>query len=245
MYIKKMVHIEPLPKPNLGNTKMNCNNVISKKLTEFPMTNEAFSTSSFNIIVGKPGQGKTSLMTCFVKTLFKKVFETIYIFMPEGSRASIENDVFGKHLPPEQVFTDLTVENITQLYQDLQKNAKEGWYSLVIIDDLQTSLKDKEILNILKRVITKTRHLRTTVFLLQQNYIACDKSLRELASNIIIYNLGKSQLSRIFDEVLQMDKAKYEKLIDLCFIEPHDWLLINLHKSRSIYRMGDLVVFGD
>jgi KaiC/GvpD/RAD55 family RecA-like ATPase len=42
------------------------------------MLEDAFSTNSFNIIVGKMGQGKTSLITNFVKHDFRKVFETIF-----------------------------------------------------------------------------------------------------------------------------------------------------------------------
>ena len=89
------------------------------------------------------------------------------------------------------------------------------------------------------------RHLRTTIFLLQQNFQALAKPLRELTSNLIVFNLGKSQLEKIFDEVIQLDKDKYQAIIDISFKDPHDWILINLHKSRSIYRMFDLLVIED
>jgi len=65
------------------------------------------------------------------------------------------------------------------------------------------------------------------------------KPLRELASNLIIFNLGKSQLEKVFEEVIQLNKDKYQEIIDISFKDPHDWILINLHKSRNIYRMFD------
>ena len=89
------------------------------------------------------------------------------------------------------------------------------------------------------------RHLRTTIFLLQQNFQALVKPLRELVSNVITFNIGKSQLEKIFDEAIQMDKDKYQQLIDVCFKEPHDWILINLHKSRTIYKMFDKVIISN
>ena len=61
------------------------------------------------------------------------------------------------------------------------------------------------------------RHLRTTIFLLQQNFQASVKPLRELCSNLILFNLGKSQLEKVFDELVQLDKDKYQEIIDLCF----------------------------
>ena len=89
------------------------------------------------------------------------------------------------------------------------------------------------------------RHLRCTIFLLQQNFQALQKPLRELVSNLVIFNVGKSQLSKIFEEIVQMEKEKYEKLIQVSFIEPHDWILINFHRSKKIYRMFDEIVFDE
>ena len=45
------------------------------------MIDEAFSTNSFNVVCGRMGQGKTSLVTSLVKSEFNKCFETIYVFM--------------------------------------------------------------------------------------------------------------------------------------------------------------------
>ena len=225
-----MISIKVLPKPDLEKVKMSCDGVIHKKLLKYPMIEEAFSTNSFNVVCGRMGQGKTSLVTSLVKSEFKKCFETIYVFMPANSRASIENDIYGKHLPSEQLFDTLTLANITQVYEEVQEHSKEKWHSLILIDDFQQSLKDPKIINILQKIITKMRHLRCTIFLLQQNFQA------------LAFNLGKSQLEKIFVECIQMDKDKYQEIIDLCFKDPHDWILINLHKSRTMYRMFDQIV---
>ena len=89
------------------------------------------------------------------------------------------------------------------------------------------------------------RHLRTTIFLLQQNFQALAKPLRELASNLIIFNLGRSQLTKVFEEVIQLHKDKFQEIVDISFKDPHDWILINLHKSRSIYRNFDKLIIND
>jgi hypothetical protein len=239
-----MVKIKILEKPPLKPTKMICDNVIDNKLTEYPMIKEAFSTTSFNIILGKMEQGKTSLFTSFLnnKNIFKKSFHSIYVFMPSNSRQSIEDDIFEKYLPKEQLYDNLSVENLTEVYNQLKKDSKEGCFSLLLIDDFGASLKDPDILDMLKKIITKMRHLRCSIFILQQNWQQMPKQLRELVSNVITFNIGKSQLEKLFNEAIQLHKDKYQEIIDTCFIDPHDWLLINLHKSRSIYRNMDLVV---
>jgi len=141
------------------------------------------------------------------------------------------------------LFDSLTLENISQVYEEIQEHSKEKYNSLIIIDDFQVALKDANIIKVLQKIITKMRHLRTSIFILNQNFQALHKPLRELASNIIFFNLGKSQLSKLFEEIIQIDKSKYDKLIDIAFVDPHDYLLVNLHKSRSIYKNGDRIIF--
>ena len=89
------------------------------------------------------------------------------------------------------------------------------------------------------------RHLRCSIFLLNQNFQALHKSLRELITNLIVFNVGKSQLNKIFEEVVQMDKNKYQDLIDLAYQNKNDWLAINVNGSRNIYRMFDKIIYED
>ena len=238
------MNIIQLKKPNLNKIKMNCDECIDEKLLEYPMVADVFSHTSFNIIVGKMGQGKSSLMVNLVKNVFKKCFAKIYIFIPESSRKSIDKDIFGRHLPEDQLFDELTEENLEYVYNRLQEDTEEGDFSLLIIDDFQVQLKDIRIVAILERIITKMRHLRCTVFLLNQNYVKLVKNLRLIVSNIILFNVGKSALDFIFDETIQLDKKKYQALIDNCFVNKNDWILINVNGSKKIYRMFDEVILS-
>lgn len=238
------MNIIQLKKPNLHKIKMNCDECIDEKLLQYPMVADVWSHTSFNIIVGKMGSGKTSLMTNLVKNVFKKCFAKIYIFIPESSRKSIDKDIFGRHLPEDQLFDTLNEENLEYVYNRLQEDTEEGDFSLLIIDDFQTQLKNPSIVAILERIITKMRHLRCTVFLLNQNYVKLVKNLRQIVSNIILFNVGKSSLDFIFDETIQLDKKKYQALIENVFINKNDWILINVNGSKKIYRMFDEVILS-
>jgi DNA replication protein DnaC len=236
-----MVKIVELDKPNMGKVKMNCDDIIDNKLTKYPMVNDVWSKTSFNIIVGKMGQGKTSLITNLVKKVFKGVFHHMYVFIPHNSRVSIDNDIYGKYIPDECLYDTLSEESLAEVYEKLKEHSDNCEYSLLIIDDFQAQLKDPEIVKMLQKIITKQRHLRATTFLLQQNFQALVKPLRELVGNVITYNVGKSQLTKMFDEIVQMEKDKYQELIDLAFKDPHDWILININGNRNIYRMFDKI----
>ena len=239
------MRIETLEKPNLKKVKMNCDNIIDDRLTKYPMVEDLWSKTSFNVVVGKMGSGKTSLVTNLIKKVFKRCFHNIYVFIPENSRSSIENDIFGKHIPEEDLYSTLTQEGLYDVYEKLQDNSAEGEFSFLLIDDFQAALKDPMILLVLQKIITKMRHLRCSIFLLNQNFQALHKSLRELITNLIVFNVGKSQLNKIFEEVIQMDKNKYQDLIDLAFQKKNDWLAINVNGSRNIYRMFDKIIYED
>lgn len=238
------MRIKLLEKPRLPGVKMICDEVIDPRLEKYEMVKTCWSMNSFNVVVGRMGSGKTSLLTSLVKSVFKKCFESIYVFMPPNSRASIENDIFGKNLPADQLYDTLTADNIHEVYDTLQENSNEGWNSLLIIDDFQSLLKDKEIQQVLQKIVTKMRHLRCTIFLLQQNFQALPKHLRELTTNLITFNVGKSQLQKIFDETIPLDKDLFNEIVKTCFKEPHDWICIN-YKYKKLYKKFDEIILDD
>jgi len=239
------MHIEILEKPDLKKVKMLCDDIIDQKIMKFPMTADLFSRTSFNVILGKMGQGKTSLITNLVKTVFKKCFEHIIIFIPAGSRRSIENDIYGKNLPSADLYDTLTEENLDEVIDKIEEAAGEGENTLLIIDDFQAALKDPDVLVRLQKIVTRMRHMRTTIFILQQNFQKMAKFLRELVTNVITFNTGKSQLVKLFDETVQIDKDKFQALTDLAFQEKNDWIAINVNGSRNIYRGFDRIVFDE
>jgi DNA replication protein DnaC len=235
--------IEVLEKPNLKRVRMNCDDCIDEKLKKYPMCEDLWSNTSFNIILGSMGQGKTSLVTNLIKTVFKKCFHHIIVFIPTTSRESIENDIYGKQLPVEDLYDDLTEETLAEVMDKLEENSSNGEFTLLLIDDFQAALKNPNIINILQKIVTRMRHLRTSIFILQQNFQKLSKFLRELVTNVITFNVGKSQLDKLFDEVVQLDKNKYQNLIDLAFQNKNDWIAINVNGSRNIYRMFDKINF--
>lgn len=236
------MHIEVLEKPNLKKVKMNVDDVIDEKIMKYPMSADLFARTSFNIILGKMGQGKTSLITNFVKTIFRRAFEHMIVFIPTGSRKSIENDIYGKHIPEADLYDALTAENLDEVIEKLEENADNEENTLLIIDDFQSALKDPDVLARLQKIVTRMRHMRTTIFILQQNFQKMAKFMRELVTNVITFNVGKSQLDKLFEETVQLDKNKFQALIDLAFQERNDWIAINVNGNRNVYRMFDRII---
>jgi len=62
---------------------------------------------------------------------------------------------------------------------------------------------------------------------------------------VITFNIGKSQLNKLFDETVQIDKDKYQALVDLAFKEKNDYIIINVNGNRNIYKGFDRIVFDE
>lgn len=229
--------------PDLPKVNFACDVELSKKMLEFPMAAEHLNKYNTTLFIGAPGQGKTSLLVNFIKKLYKKVFHRIYVFMPESSRASLKPNIF-ENLPEEQLFEELNGQNIDYVYDQVKELSEDGKSTLIIYDDVQSKLKDKFVLNKLKHIISNQRHLHVVNLIMCQNFFALHKSLREIVSNVVLFKLGKSQTDKIFDELIELHREKFDEIRRLVFDEKYSWMFINLG-SQKIYKKFDQLIFNE
>jgi DNA replication protein DnaC len=238
-----------LVKPKMEKVKMMCDECIDNKMTKYPAVDCAFSQCNFTLICGKMGQGKTSLLISLIKkdAPLYHCYHHIYTIIPEISLHSIskKDNVFVNNIKPEYLYHEYNEEVLDELFQKLEGHAQENEYSLLCIDDMGALFKkDKRALVILNRIITKMRHLKTTVFLLCQNIYQLPKTWREIATNLITYNLGKSQMGKIFAEFYDYKDEQFRQIMKL-YKNPHDWLLLNLKYNRLFFKFDKEIVFDE
>jgi lipid A disaccharide synthetase len=162
--------------------------------------------------------------------------------MPRSSRMSLKNNLFDKYLPPEQLYDSLTEESINDIYHNLLENSANGHKSLVILDDVQSALKNSEIVKILLNMFANRRHLKLVIFVMLQNYKAMQKGLRENVDNCIIFKMSKSQNEKIFEEVIETQKDKFDEIRSLVYKDPHDWLFVNIPSQRMFNSNWDEII---
>ena len=158
----------------------------------------------------------------------------MFIIIPEVSLKSINpaDNVFEKYCPEEQLYNDLSEEVLNDIYAKLEINAMNGDYSIVVIDDFGHTLKDKRIEKMLQRFIIKVRHLKIgQLWVLCQNYYQTSKKLRELATNVVLWNSNKSQNEKFFKEQFQFTIDKFEDLIKHT-PTIHNFFILNLKYKR-------------
>ena len=229
--------------PNLGKVNFACDTELSSKLNQYEMVRDHLNKYNTTLLIGTQGSGKTSLLINFVKKLYKKVFDRVYVFMPSTSRQSLNPNIFDV-LPENQLFEELNEETITKVYEEVKELSEDGKKTLIIYDDVQRALKNKFVLNSLKNIIANQRHLHVVNLILVQNFFALHKSLREIVNNVVLFKLGKSQTEKVFNEIIEIHRDKFDKLRDLVYDEKYNWLFVNVATQR-IYKKFDEIVFEE
>ena len=100
------------------------------------------------------------------------------------------------------------------------------------------------MLRSLKNIIANQRHLKVCNFILLQNFFSLDKSLRELANNIVMFKLNKSQTEKIFNESIESAKEKFNDIRNIVFDKPFSFMFINV-PSQRIFKEWDEIIYND
>ena len=200
-------------KPKLKMPEFKVDEPLSKHLEDDPLLsnmNKSFCCG----LIGKAGSGKTSLMVSFLQTpkKFKKVFNKIYVFMPNSSRNSMKNNIFDV-LPEDQLFEGVSYEILSEVYERLLESTEDNHKSLLVFDDVQSYLKNKEVEVNLLHIIANRRHLRCSFFIIAQNYNKIPKNIRQSFTDIFLFNVGKEEYINIFEENINLSKDDFSKVL--------------------------------
>lgn len=217
-------------KPKLVAPQMLCDQPLSSKLEKYDLLS-FLNNHSTTLFCGSPGSGKTSLINALFGNPLKKVFHKIYIFQPSHSRQSISKNIFSK-LPKDRFYEELTDENLLEVMDKIRSGEDEN--SVIIFDDMSAYLKDAGTLKLFKELIFNRRHLRTSVFFLNQTYRSTPKEIRRLFNNIFLFKTSKDIMKDLFNEIIE-DKEKIDlipAISNLVYDKPYKYLFINTPSQR-------------
>ena len=225
--------------PNLPAIKMNCDSGLHDKLNNFEIS-KFMNKHSTNLFVGRPGSGKTSLVTSFFKSkeLFNKVFHNIYLFQPTHSRSSMKDDIFDSI---QNKYDELNLANLDSVMDEI-KDEDPKYHNVIIFDDMGAYLKNKEIKKKLKELIFNRRHLRTSIFFLVQTYLSIERDIRKLFSNLFIFKVAKKELQTIFEEHFEHNEDLANPISKLVFDIPYNFLFINTDSGRLFKNWDEILI---
>ena len=193
--------------------------------------------ASVTAFIGTSGSGKTSLMYSLLMNtnpkIWKKQFESIIVVMPRASRNSLKNNIFDKYLDADSLYDSLSEEAIDIITSMIERNAEEGLHTLLILDDVASSLKNAYIAKKLQHLVYAYRHFRLNILMLVQTMKTIPLAIRKNMTNIVIFHKPRlSEWDAIVSEFLELDPKRSEDLYKTVFREKYDWTLVNLNSGR-------------
>jgi hypothetical protein len=179
-----------------------------------PLPNKSHSL----MFSGGAGSGKTSMITAYLcqtsPPLYTNVFDFVYYFVPETSFKSMDDSPFKNH---KRVYHELNIQTITEVEREIESNSKNNKKSLVIMDDMASSMKNVELQRTLVRFLCNRRHLRMTFWVVVQSYIQLPLTVRKNISHFIIFRpSNKKEIMSITDEI-NIDKNEFEAYLKFIF----------------------------
>ena len=201
---------------------------------------------TFDVLCGKPGSGKTSLMIGMLtgkkdKQIYRKVFNHVLVVMPRTSIQSMKKNVFKKH-SEEKIFEELDLPTIETIYSKLVEASNEDENTLLILDDVGASLKNNDIQKIFRKIIYNRRHLKTKICILVQSFLSLPKEIRKLLNNIFMFKPSKVEFENLFDELFETNKDLAMDIMNEGYENPHDWLMLNVDSQRFYKNNGDEII---
>ena len=224
---------------NLCIPKFNCDNALGKIPPPLPANHHVLA------LVAPPGSGKTSLLLGLITTkgehkVYRGIFHNLILFMPSSSRDSLANNPF-KHHDPRKTFETLNYENLLGVYNMLLDSSANGQNSLLILDDVTSDLKNTEVQKLLSRIINNRRHLRCSIHLLIQGYIAAPLSIRKLITHLALWKPNNlKEIQALAEELLFVSKNTIDAILKHTYQSPHDFLFVNIATQKYHRNFNEL-----
>ena len=143
------------------------------------------------------------------------------------------------------MFEELNYEDLDEVMERIRgTDAKET--NVIIFDDQSAYLKNKETLRLFKELIFNRRHLRTSIYFLNQTFFSVPKELRRLFSNIFVFKVSRNEMKNLFEEVVEQDHVKelMPQISKLVFDRPYQYLFINTD-NQKFYKGFDRIDFAE
>jgi len=239
------MNIVKLKQPVITPPGMKCDAPLHPKLNNYELTSY-LNHHSTNLLLGKPKSGKSSLMWSMLKNkkLLNKVYHNVYLFQPSHSRSSIKNDIFRKH-DKDKMYEELTYDNLREVMDKIKATDPEQ-NNMIIFDDQSSYLKNADTLQLFKELIFNRRHIRTSIYFLNQTFFSVPKELRRLFSNVFIFKVSKDEMKNLFEELVEDEKVKsMMPLINkVVYDKPYSYLFVNTD-NQKFYKKFDRIDFNE
>jgi hypothetical protein len=200
------------------------------------------------LMIGSGGSGKTSLLLNQFRKggAYHRKFHHLYLFTPAISFQSVVKHPFEKH---DKVINELTRDNLNELYDELKSRKEDREedddmeYNCVIIDDMASSLKEKDVQRLFNTMLIKARHLNTCFIFTLQSYLYMPKMLRKQTTFATIFKpKNREEWDSLNKELIQMRDEDARQLFEYVYDKEYSHLDIDTIEGKLYRNFNELTI---
>lgn len=199
-------------------------------------------------VVGRPGSGKSLFIESMIKHNYnvkgrQTCWDRIFYMCPTASQNSYE-DSFIQDMDEDDIYDTLTYDTLLEVYNEAKEVALEGTkkkpkFSLCIVDDMATELKDKHVKRLLLLMLRNYRHIGLSIIICSQNYMALDSQHRQIMRQLVQFDTGSViEKERIWLEWFSHipKQSFFNEFWDYMFDEKYQFLMCDRTKDFAIHK---------
>ena len=141
----------------------------------------------------------------------------------------------------------MSFENLKIVYDRLKENTKNGHFSLLIFDDVQSFLKNSEVERKFLNLIANARHLRCCIFIVAQNWNKIPYNIRISMNDLFLFNISKGEYEKIFEEWLEINQKEFNNVLQLYvkYKNNDSHSFIYIHEKTKCFINYNELIFDD
>ena len=116
------------------------------------------------------------------------------------------------------------------VYDVAQENRKDDMKTLIILDDVQKSLRDPDIARLLLHMVNNRRHASLSIWMACQTYNSIPRQIRQGLTDLFVFKINKTEQEHIINECVNKhfnnnDNFKEEfNIVPLHFSSQHRFI---------------------
>mgnify|MGYP003636388628 FL=1 len=219
---------------------MSCDKTITDtkgKTVAYPL----MTTSSFILITGASGSGKSNLMISLLKgnkstpdkkhkLSYNKMFDKVIYVSP--SAGTIKNSPL-ENISDDQKHEALTDEVFDQVEEIGEDAIEEGLHNLWILDDVSSQLRGQNE-NRLNQIVKNRRHKNLTIWIIAHKITDLSPKLRSnLSQGFFFKPKTNKEIDAIQTEYMLLSKKDADVVMGSVFKTRYDFMLIDSSLRNS------------
>jgi len=212
------------------------------KLNDSPIGKDNYVVYLF---IGAKGSGKTTLMINLLKNkeAFKGYFDNIFIVSPTAGKDKKLDNLIDELNEDGKYYKECNDESIQEIIDRLREyndnfdyeEEKRQPYNLVILDDCAHALAKSNQKSPMNELITTCRHLRTSVWIMSQQFHKINPLIRANADIISLFKTNNRKEYKAIEEDLNVDPDILKQLYDFATTGNNSFLHITFMGGKPKY----------